>query len=320
MNRNLDKRNVWSCKTLHSHFRFAKALTARYARTFYLAAQFLPREKRWATYAVYGFCRYTDNIVDEPRARTPDQIHTELRALKTELEFAYRNGESEHPVLKPFIAVARLYDIPAEYPLELLEGVAMDLEIKRYDSFEGLNLFCYRVASVVGLMMSPVLGYRNPAALIHAEKLGTAMQLTNILRDVKEDKNMDRIYLPADELERFSVSYDDIVHERWSDNMRAMMQFQVERAHRYYEEAEPGIAMLDADSRYTIYSASRIYRGILETLAQRDYNPFLGRVFVPYSVKCSILAREVLRSKIAATQERLARSNPLQRSDAGNIR
>lgn len=278
-------------------FRFARSLTAHYAKSFYFSAALLPKEKKWATFALYGFCRYVDNLIDHPRERTAAEIKQELDYLRRELEIGYRTGESEHPVLRPFLAVARHYNISKAHPLELIDGVLMDTEKQRYATFDELYLFAYRVAGVVGLMMAPLLGYRNPEAMGHAEKLGIAMQLTNILRDVREDKNMGRIYIPQEELRMFGVSADDILNERMTEEFRNLMKFQTDRAHRYYDEAEDGIRMLDRDAQFAIYSASRIYRGILRKIELRNYNPFLGRVYVSSQRKISIVAGEILRTR-----------------------
>jgi len=280
-----------------AQFKYARALTAHHAKSFYFSAAMLPREKRWATFALYGFCRYVDNLIDNPRERTTAEIKQELNYLRRELTIGYRTGESEHPILKPFLAVARHYDIKKDYALELIKGVLMDIEKQRYQNFDELYLFAYRVAGVVGLMMTPLLGYKNPEAMVHAEKLGVAMQLTNILRDIKEDKNMGRVYLPLEEVRQFGVDIDDIFKERMTEGMHNLMKFQVDRAHQYYDEADAGIKMLDRDAQFAIYSASKIYRGILKKIELRDYNPFLGRVFVPTPKKITIVTGEVLRTK-----------------------
>jgi len=280
-----------------TQFKYARSLTAHHAKSFYFSASMLPREKRWATYALYGFCRYVDNLIDVPRPRREEEILGELDYLKNEIITSYRTGESEHPIIRPFISVVKHFQIPPEYALELIKGVKMDTHKNRYQNFDELYLFAYRVAGVVGLMMSPLLGYSDPAALLHAEKLGIAMQLTNILRDVKEDKEMGRIYLPLDELTGFDLTENDIFEERVSPKMRQFMKFQVDRAHQYYNEADDGIRMLDRNAQFAIYSASKIYRGILKKIELRDYNPFLGRVFVPQRKKIRIVATEVIRTR-----------------------
>lgn len=202
----------WNQPDSKAYFQFAKSLTAHHSKSFFAAASVLPKDRRWATYAVYAFCRHADNLVDIPRHRTNAELLHEVDTFRNELARAYRTGESEHPILKPFIIAAYEYGIPEHFAQDLLRGVEMDLEIKRYDTFEDLYVFCYRVAGVVGLMMTHVFGYRSEEAFSYAEKMGIAMQLTNILRDVQEDKNMGRIYIPRAEMEKFGVQEHDIFH------------------------------------------------------------------------------------------------------------
>lgn len=296
----------WLEEQNRAAFEHARLITAHSSKSFYLSARMLPLEKRWAAYAVYGFCRHADNLIDTQRRRRKDEILAEIEFLRGELELAYRTGESEHPIVRPFIVVARRYGIAKEHALELLAGVQMDLHISRYETFEELYVFCYRVAAVVGLMMVPVLGYHHAGAFRYAEKLGVAMQLTNILRDVREDRELGRIYIPREELRRFDCSENHIFEERMTPSFRALMKYQVERALSYYSEAARGIPLLAADARFAIHSASRIYRGILKRLQARDYNPFLGRVFVPPHRKLGILLQEIARTKLLLVQERLA--------------
>jgi len=276
---------------------YARAITRRYARSFYFASRFLPAEKRWATYALYGFCRYADNLIDLQRTRGREELLSELACLAAETSLAYRTGESEHPIIKSFIHTARRYGIPERYPLDLIKGVEMDAAFNGYESYDDLYLFAYRVAGVVGLMMTYLLGYRDEAAFPYAEKLGIAMQLTNILRDIQEDKELGRIYIPAAELRQFGVTPEQILSERMTPQLRALMEFQVERAHACYTEAERGIALLDRKSRFAIHTASRLYQAILKKIALADYNPFVGRAFVPAPHKLAILLQEYVRRR-----------------------
>jgi len=306
------KVKFWLTSENKASFEHARMQTAHYSKSFYISARMLPRERRWATYALYGFCRYADNLIDNPRSRTTKELEEEVNSISKELRRAYRTGESEHPILKPFIIVALRYGIPIEYPLELLKGVLMDIKATRYQTFDDLYLFCYRVAGVVGLMMTYVLGYKSCNAFHYAEKLGIAMQLTNILRDIKEDKNMGRIYLPLEELARFGVSEDDIMNERMTPNFRQLMQFQVERAHQYYEQADKGIPMLERKAQFAIYSASKIYQGILRKIEARDYNSFMGRVFVPQMKKFGILVQEIIATRLPLLPGRKVEFNPAE--------
>jgi len=303
---------IWLTSENKASFEHARMLTAHYSKSFYISARMLPRERRWATFALYGFCRYADNLIDNPRSRTTKELEEEVNFISKELKRAYRTGESEHPILKPFIVVALKYGIPLEYPLDLLKGVLMDIKTTRYQTFDDLYLFCYRVAGVVGLMMTHVLGYKTSKAFHYAEKLGIAMQLTNILRDIKEDKNMGRIYLPQEELARFGVTEEDIMNERMTPNFRRLMQFQVERAHQYYKEADRGIPMLERKAQFAIYSASKIYQGILRKIEARDYNSFLGRVFVSQMKKIGILLQEILLTRVPWLPGRKVEFNPAE--------
>lgn len=285
-------------KTNKVAFEHARQVTAHYSKSFYLSTRLLPERKQWATYALYGFCRYADNLIDNPRQRSAGELQRELSHLAQELTVAYRTGESEHPILQPFILTAREYDIPEQYPQELLQGVEMDLRLSRYPTFDDLFLFAYRVAGVVGIMMTYVLGYRSEDAFHFAEQLGIAMQLTNILRDIKEDARRGRIYLPQEEITAYHLGEPQVTSGVMSDQMREFMRFQVRRAHQYYEAAEPGIRLLDKNAQFAIYAASKIYRGILSGIETRDYNPFLERVHVPKTEKLQILIREVIRTRL----------------------
>ncbi|MEJ2052901.1 MAG: phytoene/squalene synthase family protein, partial [Calditrichaceae bacterium] len=279
-------------------FKYARAQTANYSRSFYLSSAMLPKEKRWDTYALYSFCRYADNIVDNPRNRSVEELIDEVNYMAKELRIAYRNGESEHPIVKPLINVALKYNMPIEYPLELLEGVKMDLVQDRYNTFDELYLFAYRVAGVVGLMMTYVLGYTDESAFKYAEDLGIAMQLTNILRDIQEDKNMGRIYLPLNEIREFGLTEEDFFKENMNDSMYKFIRFQVKRANQYYHHANDGIKMLSRDSQFAIYAASKIYQSILLKIEARHFNPFLGRVFVNQGKKFLILINEIIKTRV----------------------
>jgi phytoene synthase len=285
-------------KDLKMSFKYARAQTTHYSKSFFLSSALLPKEKRWDTYALYSYCRFADNIVDKPRNRSTNELINEVNYLAHELELAYETGESEHPILKSFIYVAKKYQIPIKYPMDLLEGVKMDLVRNRYETFDDLYLFAYRVAGVVGIMMTYVLGYEDHSAFKYAEKLGVAMQLTNILRDVQEDKNMGRIYLPQEEIRQFNLQEKDFFNESITSNFRKFMYFQVDRAHRYYHDAQEGIKLLSKNTQFAIYSASKIYRGILLKIEARNFNPFLGRVFVSQGKKLFILMGEILRTRL----------------------
>jgi phytoene synthase len=262
-----------------------RRLTQHHAKTFYFASHVLPAQKRRDAYAVYAFCRHVDDQID----LAPDE-ESRLRALADLshlLHSAYlpeEQGlalETSLPWLRAFRETIRRRNIPAIYFEDLLKGVEMDRGQVRLQNWEELDLYCYRVASVVGLIMVHVLTEPAPELLKPARDLGTAMQLTNILRDIAEDWERDRLYLPANELEKFGLTVDDFAQKRMSEPFRAMMRFQIGRARAYYANAEPGIVKLPPDgSRYCARLMSTVYGGILDEIERADYQVFKGRVRV----------------------------------------
>lgn len=271
---------------------YARQLTRTYSKSFYLATQFMPRAKREDVYAVYAFCRYSDNIVDAPRNRSREVLQSELDQWRAELQQAYATGESQHPVLTIFIPVLHRYGIPLQLPLELIDGVEMDLNIDRYEQFSQLRTFCYHVASVVGLMMTYVFGYHSRDAFPYAEELGIAMQLTNILRDVDEDWRLRRkIYLPMEDLRDFGVCEEDIDARRMTPALRGMIRAQVVRAHSFFDNAEQGIPLLHQEGRAAVRAASSLYREILREIERADYDVFVRRPVVSTSRKLRTLGR-----------------------------
>lgn len=279
--------------------KLCKNIMKEYAKSFYFANKLLPKIKREAAYSIYGFCRYADNIVDNPRNRTIEEVKNEILCLKNELILAYKYKESEHPILSSFIYYAEYFKIPIDYPLDLLDGVLMDTEIKEFVTFEELYAYCYKVASVVGLMMCYILGFKTNEALIYAEKMGIAMQLTNILRDIKEDKNKDRIYIPIEDLNRFKVTKEQIIKEDFDINIQNLIQYYTYKAQEYYNESYTGINLLDKNARFSIFAAGRIYSEILIKIKNNQYNPFLERVVVSKNNKYNILILEILKSIIS---------------------
>ena len=271
---------------------YARLLTRTYSKSFYLATQFMPRAKRDDVYAVYAFCRYTDNIVDAPRHRDRGMVKVELDQWRAELSQAYDSGESQHPVLSVFVPLLHRSAIPLHLAQELIDGVEMDLTVDRYDRFAELQTFCYHVASVVGLMMTYVFGYRDRRAFPFAEALGIAMQLTNILRDVDEDWRLrGKVYLPLEELAAYGVSVEDIAARRFTPDMRRLIAAQVRRAHSYFEYAEQGIPLLSRHRRAAVRAAARLYREILHEIERAGYDVFARRPVVSTARKFRTLGR-----------------------------
>lgn len=284
-------------------YRRAAAATAMGSKSFYFATRFFPPHLAKAAHAVYWFCRHTDDLVDE--APSQEAGAAALGEWERDLARAWDAGGSAQPILRTFVETAQRFGIPREYPFELIEGMRMDLRGTRYPDFASLRVFCYRAASVVGLMMCHVIGFREPAPA-HAIDLGIAMQLTNILRDVGEDLRRGRIYLPAGDLERFGYGAEDLRGAVIDDRFRALMRFQIERAEEFYRRAEPGIAMLHADGQFAVRVAADVYHGILREIERNGYDVFGRRAVVPSSRKAWITARSMAAPMARHTMHRLA--------------
>jgi phytoene synthase len=268
----------------------AARVTAQGSKSFYFATRFFPRRLAESAHAVYWFCRHTDDLVDE--APDPATGSRQIEEWAMEVERALLQREARHPVLIAFLDAVERHGIPHDYPMELIEGMRMDARGTRYATFAELRVFCYRVASVVGLMMSHVIGFEEPA-LDYATDLGIAMQLTNILRDIREDWELRRVYLPSEEMARFGYSMEDLAARRKNDALRALLQFQVARARDYYTRALPGIALLRPEGRFAVQVAADVYREILTCIERSDYDVFGPRAVVPARTKYWLTARSM---------------------------
>jgi phytoene synthase len=263
---------------LKQAYRHCEALTSYHSRSFYLASALLKAEARRAVRALYAFCRTTDDIVDET-VGDPDG------ALQLWRERALSWNPPAHDLVALAWADARAKNrIPQRYAEQLIEGVARDLYQTRYETFEELSTYCYGAASTVGLMSMHIVGYESGAkrkeAVRYAVKLGVALQLTNILRDVSEDWERGRLYLPQEELAAFGLDESDIARGIVTERWREFMKFQIARARRIYEQAWPGISILAPEGRLAIAAAATFYRQILDDIENHDYDVFSRRARV----------------------------------------
>lgn len=266
---------------LQQAYRHAAQMTAHYSKSFYFASAFLPADKRRAVRALYAFCRTVDDIVDVGAAQA-----NPLQALQIWRQIVqHPPAEPENLVALAWVDTLQRYAIPREYALQLIDGVAQDLHQPRYRTFEHLATYCYSVASTVGLMSMHIIGYRSQEAIPYAIKLGVALQLTNILRDVGEDYRNGRIYLPQQELEAFGLDESDLFAGQVTERWRQFMRFQILRARQLYAEAGPGIRLLETDGRFAIAAALDVYRGILDQIEANDYDVFHRRASLSFAEK-----------------------------------
>ena len=242
--------------------------------SFYYSFLYLPLEKRRAITALYAFCREVDDVVDECTDASVARV--KLAWWRQEVTAIFNDGnvsagnasEPSHPVAKALVNVSRKFNLTAERLNEIIDGMEMDLNYNRYADFDTLRLYCYHVASVVGLCSAEVFGYRNPETLKYAENLGLAFQLTNIIRDVGEDARRDRFYLPQDELVLFGVTTEDILHSRETENFRRLMEFQIERAESYYAQAFAALPAEDRKNQRPGIVMAAIYQTLLKEIKQ----------------------------------------------------
>jgi phytoene synthase len=241
---------------------------AKSGSSFYYSFMFLPAERRQAITALYAFCREVDDVVDECHDLSLAQ--TKLEWWRQEVGRIYA-GTPTHPVGQALKDVLKGFRLPQEQLLEIIDGMAMDLSQTRYLDFKGLQLYCYRVASVVGLLAAEIFGYEDRQTLKYAHDLGLAFQLTNIIRDVGEDARRGRIYLPIEDLQRFKVPAKDILEARHSDAFRALMAFQAERAERFYDQAFAQLPAVDRKSQRPGLVMAAIYRTLLREIVRDGF-------------------------------------------------
>ena len=241
---------------------------AKSGSSFYYSFMFLPAERRQAITALYAFCREVDDVVDECHDLSLAQ--TKLEWWRQEVGRVY-NGTPTHPVGLALKDVIKGFRLPQEQLLEIIDGMAMDLSQTRYLDFKGLQLYCYRVASVVGLLAAEIFGYQDRQTLKYAHDLGLAFQLTNITRDVGEDARRGRIYLPIEDLQRFNVPAKDLLEARYSEQFRALMAFQAERAEKFYDQAFAQLPAVDRKAQRPGLVMAAIYRTLLREIARDGF-------------------------------------------------
>lgn len=264
---------------LEQSIALCRQVTAKHAKTFYLGSLLLPEPKRHAIWAIYAWLRLTDELVDGLPAATT--THETLDEWTAQMERMFSEGIPTSDTDVALVDTIETFQLPVEPFREMLLGQRMDLERDRYETWEDLRLYCYRVAGTVGEMSSAIMGFApGQHAMEEAIALGMAMQLTNILRDVGEDARRGRIYLPIEDLKRFDYSEQDLfdyaIDRRWMD----LMKFEIQRARDLYAQAESGIAALQKDSRWPVWASLMLYRQILRAIERNKYQVFRTRAYV----------------------------------------
>jgi phytoene synthase len=286
---------------LEASHRFCGVLARREARNFYYAFMLLPRAERRSMCALYAFLRHTDDLADEP-APAAEKTRA-LAAWRQELVAALAGQPTAWPGLPALAHTVARHSIPPDLLMKVIDGVCMDIEPRRFETFAELTDYCYHVASVVGLSCLHIWGYRSEGGKAErlAESAGIALQLTNIIRDVRDDARNGRIYLPQEDLARFGVDAGELVRAgRPSDGVRALLAFEAARAYEYYARADPLAPLVDRVGRPVLKTIVGIYRALLDEIVRRDYHVLDGRISLRPRRKVAVMLRAMAsRSSIA---------------------
>ncbi len=264
----------------------AKEISKKSKSSFYYAFNLLPSAKRDAMNTVYAFCRQTDDIVDE--GNDPASLkYDKLRKWRIELEKSF-SGHSDYLILNKLSSTIQKFNIPIEPFFELLKGMEMDLQKNRYLTFDDLQLYCYRVASTVGLMCVEIFGYKHASTRDFAVNLGIALQLTNILRDIKKDSESGRIYLPQEDLKKFNYNENDILNQTYNSNFTEMMKYETERAKEYFDKATASLNIEDKATMFAARAMQHIYYKMLGKIVDADYDVYNNNIKVSTFQKVGI--------------------------------
>ena len=287
---------------LAASYKSAEAVARRRARNFYYSFVVLPAEKRRAFCAVYAFMRYCDDISDgDARADAKREM---LRDWRAQLNAAFSGTLGENPILPAFRDTVLSFSIPAEYFHWIIDGAEMDLAGVQYESFQDLYKYCFNVASAVGLVCLQIFGSRQECAKRYAEECGIAFQLTNILRDVKEDARMGRIYLPQEDLHRFGYTPEELRNGVLDERFKSLMTFEANRARHYYRQAWNLLPLVDDTSRPALWAMIQIYERILDRIVERQFDVFGEPICLPSVEKASVALRALAMKFTGVPNER----------------
>jgi 15-cis-phytoene synthase len=272
----------------------ARGIEKRYGSNYYLATLFFPKEIRNAVFVLYAFVRIPDEFVDNP---TPGSDPTQLLAKwRTEWISTYETGEGENDIMRSTRELFLTYHIPFSLSLEFIDAMTQDLTKSRYQTYAELKAYMRGSADVVGIMLTHILGYSDPSAFTYAEKLGEAMQFTNFLRDIDEDlTDRNRIYLPQEDLDRFSVTEGMLRGKSMTPELTNLMKYEVVVAHQLFTDARPGIALLSPKTRRAVLLASAFYEGILDEIERQDYDIFSTKAKLSIIKKSNILIKTYVK-------------------------
>lgn len=288
---------------LQRGYEYCRDLTRRKAGNFYYSFVFLPKTKRKAIYALYAFCHLGDRITDEIQDEDTAGAVKDFSKLRKDIQGCIEGKPQSSPLFTALGDTIHRFKLPEEHFYQLLEGMESDLNFRVFDTFADLHRYCYNVASTVGLLCVEIFGYRDDSVKIYAENLGIALQLTNIIRDIKEDYQRGRVYLPQEDLEIFKYGETDFSRERVDENFHQLMEFQYQRAIGFYESAEKSLPASERKSQIAAEIMKSIYRKLLEIIKLKQFQVFNQRISLNGFMKAAIALATYLDIKFSGSKK-----------------
>jgi phytoene synthase len=287
---------VLNTTTVEQSYRYCRKIAKARAKNFYYSFLLLEKPQRNAMCAIYAFMRYCDDLSDDPSTRDTLKLQMSIAQWRMDLNHALDGDVEGNPLWPAFYDTVQRYSIPHRFFHEMIDGILSDVEPRAMQTFDDLYRYCYHVASVVGLTIIHIFGFRSIKALLLAEKCGIAFQLTNILRDVREDAELGRVYLPLDDLARFGVTVEQLRRGTEDDAFRKLMGFESARAQAYYEESAPLMQLIEPKSRRSLWALRAIYLKLLARLEEAHFAVLSRRLNVPTGTKVALLLQAFLQS------------------------
>jgi phytoene synthase len=287
--------SILNAAAVKDSYRYCRKLAKDRAQNFYYAFRLLDRTQRDAMCAVYAFMRHCDDLSDNPESDDPAQIHQSVSLWRMDLDNSLKGRLADNPIWPAFCDTVQRYSIPHRFFHEMIDGIMSDIEPREIETWEELYRYCYQVASVVGMTIIHIFGFESVRALLLAEKCGVAFQLTNIMRDVREDADMGRVYLPREDLRRFGINAEQLRLGMENDRFRSLMKFEATRAWTCYEESEPLSGLIEKKSRRCLWALREVYTRLLTNIEKAHYAVLNKRISVSKSTKMMLILRAFLK-------------------------